>query len=316
MRSRSKCTVLAAVVSCFVLLFRFASFDSQSFSRVRKLQARPVIYTFFNPLLEDAFVTEMSPAGDEALVDYWKQSWEEAGWEPRVLTLQDARQHPEYDALATKLDGTLLDGYNKMCIWRWVAMAQAGGGWMADYDTFPLRDFTHLARPLPNDGELSVHDRRVPDLVSGSSAEWIRLAHAILQSLLEKDALKRDELARLDDTSKKPRKRKQYTAWSDMMALHEWATTKPNMYKTDSMVMIRAFDQPDEALGQPWSPTKCMERTPPDSIYAVHFAHAALKKAIASNLLRPGQTMDDRAAIAKEWLQVWKQSCSHVKSIQ
>lgn len=287
---------------------------ASSTTKKRRLQdttaQKPIIYTFYNPLIEDAFVTEMSESGDSALLEEWKQAWSAAGFEPRVLTLEDARTHPHFIPIDYAMEHTWLDGYNKMCIWRWVAMSNVGGGWMTDYDVFPLRSFA--TQPLPNNGALTVHDRFIPDLVSGSSDEWIRVAKEIVNGLMEKDAEKKIE-ARSYPARKK--KRRTYTRWTDMFALQLWSQSQPNMFQSDSMVMFRPFDKADEGLGVAWSAEKCQERTPP-GIVAVHFSHDAVKRGIDSKLVHEGQTMDNRAAIAKEWLATWKSSCGTLEMNQ
>jgi hypothetical protein len=262
-----------------------------------ELSKRPIIYTFYNPLFEDAFVTAMTPEGDAALIEMWKQKWYEFGWQPKVLNYEDSQKHHAFQEITDQLNNSNLDGYNKMCIWRWLAMAAVGGGWMADYDTFPFRDFSQEAFPLPNDGQMTIHDNVVPDLVSGTDGEWLRLAHQITKSLMEHVVPSKDEKTG----------RRRYTVWSDMKALSEFHTKTPDMFKTTSKVMIRAFDNPDEGLGVSWTPEKCKERTP-FKVKAVHFSHAALTKAMKGSLLH-GQTTDDRAKIADEWIETWKKSC-------
>lgn len=275
---------------------------------LQQQQQRPVIFTFFNPLLEDAFVTEMSENGDHALVEFWKEAWADAGFEPRVLTLADAKKHKWFIPINYMMEHTLLDGYNKMCIHRWLAMAAVGGGWMSDYDTFPLRNFGPQTDPLPNDGALTVHDRMVPDLVSGSADEYVRIAQGIIEDLLGED-----QKVRLEVKANPPKnkKRRSYTRWSDQMSLAKWLETKPEFFKAETHVMIRAFEQDDEVLGQGWSAKKCQERTP-ESIWAVHFSHEAIKRALDKNRLHSGQTMDNRAEIAREWVATWKKSCGEM----
>ena len=184
-----------------------------------KPKQRPVMHTFFNPLDGG---TGMSPEGDRAMIELWKQTWSDAGWEPKILTLKDAENHPEYQELRELVDGTLLDDYNKLCIYRWLAIASVGGGWMSDYDNIPLRDFSSSALPLPNDGELTVHDDHVPDLVSGAANEWTRVARNIVRTLVEKDRANRRAYG-ISATA--PRSKEHFTLWTDMLALHEWGSS-------------------------------------------------------------------------------------------
>merc|ERR1712157_601364 len=48
---------------------------------------RPKMHTFFTPV---------SAKPDMELLEVWKKAWADAGWEPVVLTLDDARGHPDY----------------------------------------------------------------------------------------------------------------------------------------------------------------------------------------------------------------------------
>merc|ERR1719188_1917742 len=56
-------------------------------------------------------------------------------------------------------------------------MASVGGGWMSDWDNFPLNmkpSFT-----LPNKGTLTSYSGHVPNLVSGSAYNWNRIVKAM-----------------------------------------------------------------------------------------------------------------------------------------
>jgi len=80
------------------------------------------------------------PRGDELrLTILWREKWKSAGWEPVILSEWQARQHPhfeEYDAAISKLPSCNPPIYEKFCFYRWIALAQVGGGWLADYDLF------------------------------------------------------------------------------------------------------------------------------------------------------------------------------------
>jgi len=133
---------------------------------------RPLIFTFYEPV---SYLMEESP---DDLIEVWKSSWSEAGWEPVVLNMGDAKRHPNYKFLAKTLDDGLQfadskDKYNYFCFIRWVAMAASGGGWMADYDTFPLN--LPASFELPNNGSFTGHASFIPNLLSGSSSEWNRM---------------------------------------------------------------------------------------------------------------------------------------------
>ena len=136
----------------------------------------------------------------------------------------------------------------------------------------------------------------------------MRSRGSFVEGLLDKDAEKKIE-ARSYPPKKK--KRRQYTDMFALQQRHAKAQTgemEPAMFQSDAKVMLRAFSKDDEALGQAWSPQKCLERTPPE-IVAVHFSHDAIKTGMEKNLLHKGQNMDHRAEIAREWIATWKASC-------
>merc|ERR1712176_1449090 len=59
---------------------------------------RPLMFTFFEIINEKRFKNEDGP-----LLKAWKEAWLDAGWEPVILTEDDAKLHPEYDEFISKL---------------------------------------------------------------------------------------------------------------------------------------------------------------------------------------------------------------------
>lgn len=157
---------------------------------LQAVQPKPVMHTFYARIDPEKFhkYTGMSDEADSQLILAWKAAWEATGWETRILTLDDAKLHPDYDKFDKLLDleKVPFGYYDKLCFMRWLAMAAVGGGWMSDYDTFPLRRvvFQDNVNEMPYGGRLTLYDRvkagGVPSVVSGSRKEWDRLAHLIL----------------------------------------------------------------------------------------------------------------------------------------
>lgn len=117
----------------------------------------------------------MTNQADTKLIAKWKDNWQKAGWDPIVLTENDAKLHPEYEVLAPKLKSLPSanpKGYDAACYLRWLAVAARGGGWMADYDLFnygyppqePFPRMTLFARPS------------VPCLASGTAEAFLQTA--------------------------------------------------------------------------------------------------------------------------------------------
>ena len=131
------------------------------------LPSRPVVYTFCAP------IHGKIPEHEAALVDLWKASWIANGWEAIVLDESAVRVDEEVARMLLayrqlpSINRKKLDYY---CYVRWLAVAQAGGGFMCDYDVI-----NYSFRPQPV-GNLALYERSVPCLVSGTAAEYERVA--------------------------------------------------------------------------------------------------------------------------------------------
>lgn len=128
--------------------------------------------THFSKPLSSWFKSEQE--ANIQLLRAWERSWNTAGWKTKVLTRADAQSHPDFAKFNRILDTVPLGTnimYDKMCFVRHLAMAQAGGGWMADFDTIPL----HIkpGMPPPNNGRWTSQESGVPSLVSGNKSEWL-----------------------------------------------------------------------------------------------------------------------------------------------
>ncbi|MDD5198737.1 MAG: hypothetical protein PHC88_02960 [Terrimicrobiaceae bacterium] len=133
----------------------------------RPADERPVVYTFCAP------IHGKIPEHEAALVDLWRESWTANGWEAVVLDESSvavdeevARMLLAYRALPS-INRKKLDYY---CYVRWLAVAQAGGGFMCDYDVV---NYGFRPRPV---GKMALYERSVPCLVSGTAAEYERVA--------------------------------------------------------------------------------------------------------------------------------------------
>eukprot|EP00956_Cyclotella_meneghiniana_P039822 scaffold180441_cov23-Cyclotella_meneghiniana.AAC.1 len=80
--------------------------------------------TFFTPV--PGGCCGMTEEGHTKLVSAWRAAWEMYGWETRVLTESDARKHDRFEELTRKLEEANVNGYNRRCFWRWLAMSSLG----------------------------------------------------------------------------------------------------------------------------------------------------------------------------------------------
>lgn len=141
---------------------------------------RPLMHTFFDAISSKGLEDEL------ALVAAWEAAWQSAGWRTKVLTGEDAKKHFQYDELWPLIDAMPLIQYDKLCYLRWLAMGAAGGGWMSDYDTVPLRGSLERAVDFSYRPTFTVYGQNlsgdaVPALLSGSASEWNRMVNALVR---------------------------------------------------------------------------------------------------------------------------------------
>lgn len=110
----------------------------------------------------------------------WRRSWEDNGWTTRVLSEKDAASHPGYTYFLDRIirfPTTNPKEYERACFLRHLAMANIGGGLLADYDVFNVAmpvDVGHerlkaLALAL-GDAKLAILEpTKVPCLVWGTA---------------------------------------------------------------------------------------------------------------------------------------------------
>eukprot|EP00546_Thalassionema_frauenfeldii_P016296 CAMPEP_0178895464 /NCGR_PEP_ID=MMETSP0786-20121207/603_1 /TAXON_ID=186022 /ORGANISM="Thalassionema frauenfeldii, Strain CCMP 1798" /LENGTH=326 /DNA_ID=CAMNT_0020565701 /DNA_START=45 /DNA_END=1026 /DNA_ORIENTATION=+ len=254
-------------------------------------QSRPKMHTYFDPAM-----TDMTDEANMELLEYWKKAWYDAGWEPvDGLEESHARALPEFDALMDLiLDPETIGTYNMACYKRWIAMA-AVGGFMADYDTFPLNHFLRHGRELPFAGQLlTIWDRHVPCLVSGNESEYFRMAKKIGLSM-QKHAHKQKYI---NENGPAESYQKQ-VKWSDMKALIELYERSSDMYiqRTEVMDGVRAL------RNENWSKEDCNDSR---GKRAVHFSHLSVtvgKQAYRGSI--------HRATIARQFLNRFHEICDY-----
>lgn len=249
---------------------------------------RPRIYTFFEPISQHAKTTGMSEAADGRMLELWRRSWTDAGWDAQVLSLDVSRRHPLYNAYFSQLERVSLGprpSYDRLCYLRWLAMAVAGGGFMADYDVFPLRGnaTSEAAKNLPLDGKFIVYQmtergNAVPSLASGSAAEWDRMARLLLGEGVKHES---------DAHRKRPK------IWSDMKSLIS-VKDRGGYVVRDGVVKGQ-----EVKLDAPVVSHEECQRL--EKKWAVHISHVAVESL--------GQKYETRPELAKKWLELYSRRC-------
>lgn len=249
---------------------------------------RPVMHTFYAKILGESR-TGMSDEEDRKLLEAWSSAWRAAGWDTRVLGIEDAMKYKEFKVLDDVITPHVNNEYNKFCFYRWMAMAALdNGGFMADYDTFPLPSSKAFAPRLPHDGHFTVYDPvpkkgGVPSLMSGSKAEWIRMTTAITKKMRDPD---NSELVTTDMLS--------------LMALDR--NKDDEHYDLDKKVVPGLFAV---GVNRPWD-DKCEEYK---GFYAVHYAHTTIVHGIRNGVFPKSTRAADRGPMVSDLLRKWAQRC-------
>ena len=263
-------------------------------------ECHPVIYTFYEKESIDKWTEEQTPTD----LNGWRNAWRNAGWHPVVLQLKDAKRHPKFKELKEILDNSHIRNlqHEKMCFYRWLAVAAAGGGWMSDYDIYPLHaDPTVYGHKLPNNGKLTSHCSYSPCIVSGSENEWNRIIPLMMHTLKKRS----DKL------------------WSDMFAtrnlihlnqiigernygkyLFQTYCFVPNFLKVNvHEVHNNAFlinDSQSDGVQKTCLGTKRK--------MAIHFSHFSCSKAVFCD--------GDRGEALTKWIDHWRETCKEDVDVQ
>lgn len=252
-------------------------------------ELRPPMYTFYAPLVRASNTTreQKTRKADQELLDVWKTAWYAAGWEPKVIGLEEAKRNPKYPAFVDRLRKVKLYGnggrnqeYNEYCFLRFLAMAAVGGGTMADIDMFPLGKSTEALQNSSPD-RFTVYQETlnkagpVPSLCSGTGDEWNRIGESIL------------DIAMWQPT--------EGGGWSDMMALMRLYKSQPN-----SMTLLDRVLGSSEFLKAPTLHAQCRLATQKHA-WGVHFSHY--------DILQAGHRVFDRPLLVKEFAANWEKAC-------
>jgi hypothetical protein len=245
----------------------------------------PTVYVFFEPITKAQRFTSMSDEDDAALLDFWKQAWTEAGWLPRVLTLQDAKKHSLYDEFQNELDSLCMDEFGKLSLLRWLAFAALGGGWMADYDAFALQSAPGT-KVFENNGQVTIYEAVAPVVVSGSADALTNVAIYLLEHAKSHGRASQGRLS----------------FWTDTLGLlSAWRDPNCTLH-----VKKDVLDGRKAVSGKALTRRDC-DKKPFRGNRFIHFGHFCMMEApaIAPELRLPRHRLD----VAKKWLPEWSAAC-------
>jgi hypothetical protein len=134
------------------------------------------IYTYYQ---------DINHSSQNELIDLWKFSWSRQGYEPIVLNLQDAKNHPYFETLNieirrifNEITGRTITNYGMSCWFRWLAYAiqEDEKFYVSDYDAINL----NFLVSEPND-QLHLMDFACPFLASGTPKQFEQLCKAFVE---------------------------------------------------------------------------------------------------------------------------------------
>lgn len=163
-------------------------------------------------------------------------------------------------------------------------MAATDGGWMSDYDTYPLYSNPYKdGFDLPNNGRFTCFQVHVPCLVSGSKSEWNRVTELLMFSY----------------------QMHSHEFWSDMLALESikkmgaYNPTKDVITIHDVYFKRGAKESSNAEILDPYSLSSRCAST--KGKRAIHFSHASCN--------RVGFCHNKRDKVLNKWVEAWKQQC-------
>lgn len=135
-----------------------------------------IIYAYYQPISD-------WPRKDAELFELWKRAWADAGWQPEMLNEQDARKHRLYEqAQRAWAEYPTINHreYERHCYNRYLAMHTRGGGWMCDYDVFPLTGDIAASGEDVEFFSKGIQDPNVPCLIHGTEQGFEKLVYHLI----------------------------------------------------------------------------------------------------------------------------------------
>ena len=121
----------------------------------------------------------------EELISLWRSSWEKYGFEPIVLGIGDAKNHPGYEVftervktISQKIVNQPLNNYGLSCWLRWLAYATQPEEkfYVCDYDVI-----NHNFFPKEPDDLLHLMDSDCPCIASGTPSQFNELCNKFIE---------------------------------------------------------------------------------------------------------------------------------------
>jgi hypothetical protein len=178
--------------------FHPEEFERKYGEKSRYYQQKERVYTYYE---------NINFKHQSELLDLWSESWRSNGFDPIVLSLEDAKKSPYYDEfvdqiqfLVLEITGRPLSQYGMSCYLRWLAysaQADSVSFLVSDYDVINRR-FTPVQLIEPRD-KIAFMDRWCPCLAYGTKEQFLAFCKEIIASTREHiDEIKANYIAQKD----------------------------------------------------------------------------------------------------------------------
>jgi hypothetical protein len=125
------------------------------------------------------------------MLELWEKSWKQAGFEPVILSLSNAKSHPFYEEFVYKITDIhlkikqeALSNYGIACFVRWLAYATQSNNeyvYVSDYDCV-----NNGLEPIIKTDKLHLMDGACPCFVSGTAQQFENLCHLFIDITTER----------------------------------------------------------------------------------------------------------------------------------
>ncbi|KAF2005309.1 hypothetical protein P154DRAFT_518825 [Amniculicola lignicola CBS 123094] len=146
------------------------------------LDNRPFIYTYYDPpSKQDKAITE----AENRLILAWRRAWWAQGFRPQVLSLVDAKTHPQYQ-LVQRMK---LDTKAEADIFRWLAWGSMGSGILANWLALPMAEYDNAMLSFLRRNEYPILSR-IDTLQNGIFFGEVAAVNAAIKKVVDGPLLK------------------------------------------------------------------------------------------------------------------------------
>ena len=80
------------------------------------------------------------PSHENMMIKQWTSFWEKEGWDPIILTIDEAKKHKDYSKYESLLNNLKFSSNQQQGYYRYLAMTSTpGADWFVEIHTLPLR---------------------------------------------------------------------------------------------------------------------------------------------------------------------------------